>query len=148
MVFALSPQAKGRVERVAGILQDWLVIELRLASATTIEEANAVLKEFLVPFNKRIGVPAQHPEAAYRMLEPDVCLDNVLSFRHGRRVAKDNTDKYRWRTLQLLPGTERRSYAGAVVEVLEGLDGQLSVRNWERSSPAMRHHPVPADSET
>ena len=36
--------------------------------------------------------------------------------------------KYRWRTLQLLPGTERRSYAGAVVDVLEGLDGQLAVR--------------------
>ena len=43
-------------------------------------------------------------------------------------MARDNTVKYRWRTLQLLPGTERRSFAGAVVEVLEGLDGQLAVR--------------------
>ena len=47
MVFALSPQAKGRVERTAGTLQDRLVAELRLAGATTIEEANVVLKEFL-----------------------------------------------------------------------------------------------------
>ena len=46
MVFALSPQAKGRVERTAGTFQDRLVTELRLAGATTIEEANAVLKEF------------------------------------------------------------------------------------------------------
>ena len=43
MIFALSPQAKGRVERTAGTFQDRLVTELRLAGATTIEEANVVL---------------------------------------------------------------------------------------------------------
>ncbi len=128
MVFALSPQAKGRVERTAGTFQDRLVTELRLAGAVTMEDANAVLKEFLNRFNARFGVPARHPEAAYRPLELGVCLDTVLCFRHSRRVARDNTVKYRWRTLQLLPWTERRSYAGAVVEVLEGLDGQLAVR--------------------
>ena len=128
MVFALSPQAKGRVERTAGTFQDRLVTELRLAGAVSIEEANALLKEFLDRFNARFGVPAQHPEAAYRPLGPGVCLDTALCFRHSRRVARDNTVKYRWRTLQLLPGTERRSYAGAVVDVLEGLDGQLAVR--------------------
>ena len=119
MVFALSPQAKGRVERTAGTFQDRLVTELRLAGATTIEEANVVLKDFLVRFNTRFGVVAQHPEVAYRPLEPDACLDSVLCFRHRRKVARDNTVKYRWRTLQLLPGMERPSYAGTVVEVLE-----------------------------
>ena len=99
MVFALSPQAKGRVERTAGTFQDRLVTELRLAGATTIEEANVLLKEFLDRFNARFGVPAQHPEAAYRPLGPGVCLDTVLCFRHSRRVARDNTVKYRWRTL-------------------------------------------------
>ena len=128
MVFALSPQAKGRVERTAGTFQDRLVTELRLAGATTIEEANVVLKDFLNRFNERFGVAAQHPEAAYRPLGPDVCLERVLCFRHSRRVARDNTVKYRWRTLQLLPGRERRSYAGAVVDVLEDPDGQLAVR--------------------
>ena len=143
MVFALSPQAKGRVERTAGTLQDRLVTELRLAGATTIEEANVVLKEFLVHFNTRFEVPAQHPEAAYRMLEPDVSLDNVLCFRHRRRVARDNTVKYRWRTLQLLPGTERRSYAGTTVEVLEGLDGQLAVRYRGEIIPSQEAPPRP-----
>ena len=73
MVFALSPQAKGRVERTAGTFQDRLVTELRLAGAVTIEEANALLKEFLDRFNARFGVPAQHPEAAYRPLGPRKC---------------------------------------------------------------------------
>ena len=76
--------------------------ELRLAGAVTIEEANALLKEFLDRFNARFGVPAQHPEAAYRPLGPRVCLDTALCFRHSRRVARDNTVKYRWRTLQLM----------------------------------------------
>ena len=132
MVFALSPQAKGRVERTAGTFQDRLVTELRLAGATTIEEANVVLKDFLVRFNARLGVPAQHPQVAYRPLGSGVYLDTALCFGHSRRVARDNTVKYRWRTLQLLPGMERRSYAGAVVDVLEGLEGQLAVRHGDR----------------
>ena len=143
MVFALSPQAKGRVERTAGTFQDRLVTELRLAGATTIEEANVVLKDFLVRFNTRFGVVAQHPEVAYRPLEPDACLDSVLCFRHSRKVARDNTVKYRWRTLQLLPGMERPSYAGTVVEVLEGLDGQLAVRYQGEIIPSQEAPPRP-----
>ena len=140
MVFALSPQAKGRVERTAGTFQDRLVTELRLAGATTMEEANVVLKEFLDRFNARFGVVAQHPEAAYRPLGPGVCLDTALCFRHSRRVARDNTVKYRWRTLQLLPGTERRSYAGAAVDVL---DGQLAVRYQGEIIPSQKAPPRP-----
>ena len=68
MVFALSPQAKGRVEQTAGTFQDRLVAELRIAGASTIEEANVGLKDFLVRFNERFGVTAQHPEVAYRPL--------------------------------------------------------------------------------
>ena len=44
-------------------------------------------------------------------------------------MAKDNTVRFQLHTLQLLPGPERPSYAGAGVEVLEGLDGRLSVRH-------------------
>ena len=102
-----------------------------------------LLKEFLDRFNARFGVPAQHPEAAYRPLGPGVCLDTALCFRHSRRVARDNTVKYRWRTLQLLPGTERRSYAGAVADVLEGLDGQLAVRYRGEIIPSQEAPPRP-----
>ena len=58
-----------------------------------------------------------------------MCLDTTLCLKYRRRVGRDNTVKYRWRTLQLLPGTDRPSYAGAVVDVLEGLDGQLAVQH-------------------
>ena len=126
-IFARSPQAKGRVERAAGTFQDRLVTELSDASASTIAEAQAVLERFLPRFNARFRVPAAEPEPAYRPLDPALDLGAVLGFRHPRTVARDNTVKYRWRTLQLLPGPERTSYAGAQVEVVERPGGELSV---------------------
>ena len=128
-IFALSPQAKGRVERVAGTFQDRLVTELRLAGATTIEEAGVVLEAFIDHFNMRFGVSANEPEVAYRPVDIETCLDRALCFRHSRKVAKDNTVKYRQSTLQLLPGTERPTYAGSKVDALEGLDGELVVEH-------------------
>ncbi len=100
MIFALSPQAKGRVERVAGTFQDRLVAELQLADATTIGDANVVLKAFIDHFNERFGVPAREPEVAYRPVDKETCLDRVLCFKHRRKVAKDNTVKYRRSTLK------------------------------------------------
>ena len=129
LIFARSPQAKGRVERIAGTLQDRLVTELRLARAATINDANRVLDYFLPSFNERFGVPARHEQTAYRDMDWQVCLDTTLCLKYRRRVGRDNTVKYRWRTLQLLPGEDRPSYAGAVVDVLEGLDGRLAVQH-------------------
>ena len=126
-IFARSPQAKGRVERAAGTFQDRLVTELSDAWASTIAEAQTVLERFLPRFNARFRVPAAEPEVAYRLLDPALDLGAILSFRHPRSVARDNTVKYRWRTLQLLPGPERTSYAGAKVEVVERPGGELSV---------------------
>ena len=88
-----------------------------------------MLKQFLPRFNRRFGVPAQCPEPAFRPLQRDLPLEQVLCFKHRRRVARDNTVKYYRQALQLLPTQQRRSYAGAVVVVLEGLDGRLSLQH-------------------
>ena len=143
MIFALSPQAKGRVERAAGTFQDRLVTELRLAGAGSIGEANGVLERFLPRYNRRFRVPPQCSESAYRPLGSDLCLEQVLYFKHRRKVAKDNTVKFQLHTLQLLPEPERPSYAGAVVEVLEGLDGRLRVRHEGRIINAQEAPPSP-----
>ena len=140
MIFALSPQAKGRVERMGGTFQDRLVTELRLAGASGIGEANRVLEQFLPRFNQRFGVPPQHPEPAFRPLDPELCLEQVLRFKHRRRVARDNTVRFQLHTLQLLPGPERPSYA---VEVLAGLDGRLSLRHEGRILAAQEAPPSP-----
>ncbi len=69
-IFARSPQAKGRVERVGGTLQDRLVAELRLAGASNISKANDVLWDYLPRHNERFGVPPAQPGSAYRPLAP------------------------------------------------------------------------------
>ena len=143
-IFARSPEAKGRVERAAGTLQDRLVAELRLAGASTLDEANCVLWEFLPRYNQRFGVPAAHPASAYRPMDPDLDLAGVLCFKHNRKVARDNTVKYQWRPVQLLPGPDRPSYAGTRVEVQERLDGRLVVSYQGRIIPSREAPPRPS----
>ena len=105
-----------------------------------------MLEQFLPRYNRRFRVSPQHPESAYRPLGSDPCLEQVLCFKHRRKVAKDNTVKFQLHTLQLLPEPERPSYAGAVVEVLEGLDGldgRLRVRHEGRIINAQEAPPSP-----
>ena len=142
-IFARSPQAKGRVERAAGTFQDRLVTELRLAGASTIDQANAVLRDFLPRYNTRFAVPADLPEPAYRPWHGKRALDEILCFKRTRKVARDNTVKYQWRTLQLLPSRERPSYAGVQVEVLEHTDGRLQVRHEGEIIPCRPAPPRP-----
>jgi len=124
-VVAHSPEAKGRVERANGTFQDRLVAELRLSGASTMAEANSVLRDFLPRFNQRFGVPAAQSGQVYRPLNPELNLEGVLCFKERRRVGRDNTVQYRQRTLQLFPDADKVSYAGAQVEIQERLDGNI-----------------------
>ena len=100
-----------------------------LAGAATMEQAQAVLDGFVPRFNRRFGVPRQRSEPTFRPLDPELWLEQVVCFKSRRKVGRDDTVRFQLRTLQLLPAPERPSYAAATVEVLEGLDGQLSVRH-------------------
>lgn len=110
---------------MAGTFQDRLVSELRLAGASNMTDANRVLWQFLPGFNQRFGVPPIQPGRAYRPVEVDLAA--ILCFKYNCKVARDNTVKYRWHTLQLLPGSERHSYTGVQAEVQIRLDGNMAV---------------------
>ena len=97
-----------------------------LAKVETMEHANEVLHR-LPRFDEQFGVPAAQSEVAYRKPPSAAAVEQALCFRFHRKVARDNTVRHRWRTLQLLPGMERTSYAGVQVEVLERPDGRLLV---------------------
>ena len=141
-IFAMSPEAKGRVERANGTFQDRLVSELRLAGARTLEQANEVLWEFLPRFNARFGVPAAVLTCGYRPVESGVDIEGVFSFKQHRIVGRDNTVNYRGRSLQLLPAPGRASFAGAFVEVQERLDGSLVVQSRGETVPRKQPHPI------
>ena len=142
MLFALSPQAKGRVERMAETFQDRLVTELRLAGASSIGEANSVLEQFLPRFNRRFRVPPQYPEPAFRPLDPELCLEQILCFKHRRKVARDNTVRFQLHTLQLLPERERPSYAGRLWRSCKDWPACCRYGMRDASSPPRRRHPV------
>lgn len=127
LILAHSPQAKGRVERLWGTLQDRLVKELRRANACSLTEANRVLKAYLPRFRKRFAKPASDPHPVYRPLPPGTDLAAVCSFHYFRRVANDNTVRLEERLVQIPPGPGRRSYAGCRVQLQERLDGSLAV---------------------
>lgn len=122
-----SPQSRGRIERLWGTWQDRLIKVLRLAGASTLEQADRVLQEYLPDFSRRFAVPAALPQSAYRPLPPVFDPDTVCCFKYQRTVANDNTVTLGEHRLQLQPSYTRRSYARATVEVHERLDGSLAV---------------------
>jgi len=141
-IAAQSPQAKGRIERAWGTLQDRLVFELRRAGVTDVDGANGVLARFIPRFNRRFSVPAANPEPAWRPIPAGLRLDHVCSFRFRRVVANDHTIRAGATILQLPPGPGRRGYAGRRVELQLRLDGRLVVWDGERELVSV---PAPAD---
>lgn len=127
-IAARSPQAKGRIERLWGTLQDRLVAELRLAGLSTPEAVTAdFLSAYLDRHNAAFAVPPNDPGSAYRPLPPTLDLDRLLSFRYGRIVNHDNTVQFNGQLFQIPPGPRRRGYAKARVWVHELLDGSVGI---------------------
>jgi len=128
LIPANSPQAKGRVERFNGTAQDRLVKELRLAGASTIDAANAVLESVFLPwFNRRCTVKAQSPNDAHRPLHPSMNLAAILSVQNQRTVAADYTIRHDNQAYQLLPPPHPGLRGGKVI-VEQRLDGTRHIR--------------------
>ena len=121
-IAARSPQAKGRIERLWGTLQDRLVSELRLRGITTVSAAHAYLPAFITDFNRRFAKSPATAQAVWRRPPKDLALS--VSCRYRRLVARDNTVRLGERWVQLRGA---RSYAGLRVDVRELLDGRLIV---------------------
>jgi transposase len=127
-IFAMSPQAKGRVERLFNTLQDRLVQELRLAGISTAEDATAFLNgPFKADFNARFSKPARESQTAWRALPKGLDVDRICSFRYEATVGNDNTVRLGGMILDIPSGPRHRGYAKARVEVRQLLDGRYRV---------------------
>jgi transposase len=140
LIPAHSPQAKGRIERLFGTLQDRLVKALRQAGATNLEEANQTLPRFLPRFNARFAVPPAEEPSAYRPWPAGLEPDDVLCFKHQRVVANDNAVSFSGHRLAIQPGSHRRSYAHCRVDVHQLLNGQLLI--FYQGKPIARFKPL------
>ncbi len=127
-ISALSPQAKGRIERLWGTFQDRLVSELRLAGARSIEDANRVLWDFLPRYSQKFArLRRAESGSAYRPVGEGFLADEIFCFKHQRTVGADNVVRFERHRLQIVPTNGRASYAHCRVEVHERLDGSLAV---------------------
>jgi transposase len=124
---ARSAQAKGRIERSNGTLQDRLTSELRRARVTTRADADELLAWYLPRHNRRFAVEAIDPSPAWRAWPAGPGPEAVLCFHYPRRVAHDATLSWDGRGLSLPRRRDGRSWAGRQVIVQERLDGSLWV---------------------
>lgn len=127
LIKAWSPQAKGRIEREWGFLQDRLVTHLRLENACTMEEANRVLKALLADFNQRFIVPAQFSTPVFRKAPSKEALEQILCIRDQRVVSKDHSISFEGLTLQIPPSKHFHSLAKRKVDVLQQKDGRIQI---------------------
>ena len=131
LIFANSPQAKGRVEKVNQTLQDRLVKELRLQGINTMEEGNRFLPTFINAFNRRFAVVPKSPVNLHRPLASQDILEDILVQKHIRRLSKQLTLSYESRIYQIT--TDRPTYAmrHAPVVVQEDAQGAVTIRYHE-----------------
>lgn len=143
LIYAHSPQAKGRVERIARTLQDRLVKALRQQGISTMAEANRFLEnEFLDEYNARFA----HPEGLADVHRPLNGLDvkNIFCFQHERVVRNDYTIQFEGRYMQLLNGPHGLPTPRSIVIVRQWLDHTMHIfyRDREIEFKLLKHKPM------
>jgi molybdenum-dependent DNA-binding transcriptional regulator ModE len=139
LILAHSPQAKGRVERRNGLLQDRLVKELRLAAISGLDKANVFLEEkFLPALNRKFNVQARSSLDVHRKAVRN--LDEVLSWEEKRVVGQDWTVVWNGLWFQIPCEHERLNLATRTVTVRRLRSGSLQ---WLHEGKKLRVSELP-----
>jgi hypothetical protein len=128
VVHANSPQAKGRIERLFGTLQDRLVKEMRLRGIRTLEEANIFLEEYLPIYNRRFSVPPKERDNLHRPLGRGLDLDAILCKKTERTLRNDFTVAHNSRLYQV-----EQAIQASKVMVQDRIDGSLRIYYKDRA---------------
>jgi Integrase core domain. len=124
---ANSSQAKGRVERMNGVLQDRLVKELRLRQISTLDAANAYALAFVADFNARFAKVPRSDFDAHRPVRADEDLTRILTWREWRKVSQSLTLQYDKVIYLLANLPAHRRLIGRTIEVAEYPDGRIEL---------------------
>jgi len=126
LIFAHSPQARGRGERLNGSFQDRLVQELALHGITDMAEATRYLNRRFIPrYARRFGRAPADPSPAWRPVPQGMDLRAELCAHHTRTVAHDHTVQFQGGLWQLKPPQDAWHLVRAQVDVQERFDGSL-----------------------
>ena len=125
LIFANSPQAKGRVEKANGTLQDRLVKEMRLKGISSLKDGNLYLPEFMESYNQRFSVCALSKQDAHRGLLASENLKDIL-VKKGKRILSKNLEfSYANKVYQVKVDRPPYSMRHAPVIVLEDTSGNI-----------------------
>ena len=139
-ISAYSPQAKGRVERGFGVLQDRLVAELALNGITDPDTANLWLENvYIQRHNRRFAKKPQREGSAFSRISKRDRYPKI-AFAYEATVANDNCVRLGGLIIDIPPGKGRRSYAKAKVLVKQHLDGAWTV--WFKERKIAVHPPT------
>ena len=122
VIYANSPQAKGRIERLFNTFQDRLLKELRLDKARTIEDANKVAERFLPKYAKRFSVKAVYSDDLHRPIPKGLDLDKILCIREEHPLRNDFTVAHDKKLYQIEDNIRAKS-----VTVEERIDGSMII---------------------
>jgi len=126
IIHADSPQAKGRVERLFGTLQDRLVKEMRLAEIKTIDQANEFLDVFLPKYNEMFSKIAIKEGNLHTTLPDDIDLREFFCIKDIRDIG--NGYIVRWKGKRFLIDNASIGMRKRKVEVREHFDGDITIR--------------------
>jgi transposase len=127
VIKAWSPQAKGRIERQWGIMQDRLIAELKLENISTIQDANKFLNSFLLKYNKQFEVKPLSNVSSFREMTDKSILKNILCLKDVRVVNNDHTISFNGTIFQIPPNKKYASIAKQKVAVFQYFNGELSI---------------------
>jgi len=131
LIFANTPQAKGRIERLNQTLQDRLVKEMRLRKISSISEANEYCKEFSLDFNSRFSIEPKSGVDMHRQLSQDINLDDILCIKEHRILSKNLSFQYESKIYQIRVDKKASSFRlrKSTVTVLDHCDGSITVKD-------------------
>ncbi len=127
LIYANTPQAKGRVEKVNQTLQDRLVKELRLKGINTINEANKYLPEFIKEFNHKFAVEPKSLVNVHRLLEPWENLEEILIKKHQRILSRNLELQYKNILYQIQTARPAYTLRRAMVVITEDRFGKIRI---------------------
>jgi len=126
VIFAQSPQAKGRIERAFETLQDRLVKELRLAGISTLEQANTFLDSYLPKYNARFSVKPLRKTNLHRPVPKHLNLDEIFCIKEYRTIGNGFT--FKWRNRSFLIKSPSITMKKQRVCVMENFKGEITLK--------------------
>lgn len=140
LICANSPQAKGRVERANGVLQDRLIKAMWLEGISDMAAANAYAERYMTSHNAKFARVPTNCKELHRPLETHHDVTSMLCVKETRKVTNKLDLRYDWHLIILNPAKHKDGFdpytlIQASVDIYDYPDGRFEVLYQGRTLP-------------